>query len=92
MLYATPELSSQNESHQHARTDNEVLAVSCSTCEHLVTGPEYAEQWEQERVQREERVSQLKSKHPGGTLPPDELEAHEVFINNYDRVMEGDAE
>lgn len=91
-LYAAPELSSQNEIYQHARTGEEIQAASCSTCEHLVTGPDYAEQWEQERVHRDERVSQLTAKHLGGALPADELEAHERFINNYRRVMGGAAE
>lgn len=34
---------------------------SCSTCEHLVTGPEYVDQWERERDQREGRLKHIES-------------------------------
>jgi hypothetical protein len=33
--------------------------VPCSTCEHLVTGPEFLSEWEGERLRREREIAQL---------------------------------
>lgn len=61
---------------------------SCSTCEHLVTGPEYVDQWEREHDQREARLKLLESDPSAADRLENEFESHGRFMKNYLRVKE----
>jgi integrase len=58
----------------------------CSSCEHLVTGLEFVEEWEVERLQRERALLALMADPESKSLVREAKIEHQQFLDNYNRV------
>jgi integrase len=58
----------------------------CSSCEHLVTGAGFVEEWEAERLQRERALLALMADPESGCLVGEAKIEHQKFLDNYYRV------
>lgn len=59
----------------------------CSLCEHLATGPEFAEAWEAEREAREKEIERLGLTPEAGHLLTEKKYQYEMFRANFDYVI-----
>lgn len=65
---------------------SENVLPPCSTCERLVTGEEYWDNWEREREQREDRLRILEADPARANLLEREKGEYSLFMENYARV------
>jgi integrase len=60
--------------------------LPCSTCEKLVSGSDFSDEWESERARREQEIQLLKGDPESPPLPSHLRDGHVVFMTNYARI------
>jgi hypothetical protein len=66
--------------------DDPDASPECSTCEHLITGPEFIGEWEAERLRRERALLTLTADPASTHLVEEAKIKHQHFLDNYYRV------
>lgn len=69
--------------------DSRAETPPCSSCEHLVSGPEYIADWEGERIRREEKLLAMESDLGSAHLVEAERLEFQRFLDNYARIRGG---